>query len=228
MNWISSTETEKWVSTNNYADQAGELLTIGEERGKSLFGFGSCISELGAKVISELDETKKQMIIDDFFGEGFGFDFCRLSVGANDFSESWYSYNELEGDYAMENFSVERDRKYIIPVIKEAQKRSEKLRFFASPWSPPTWMKFPKVMNHGRLVMTEENCKAYALYLKKYLQAYRAEGINITQLHVQNEIHADQKFPSCVWNGEDLSIFISEYLLDEIGDMAEVWYGTVN
>ena len=51
--------------------------------------------------------------------QGCGFDYCRLSIGANDFAESWYSYNETEGDYEMKNFSIERDKKYIMdPEIK--------------------------------------------------------------------------------------------------------------
>ncbi len=226
--WISSTENEKWVKQSDFDDKKGEELIIGEERGKALFGFGSCISEISAKMLLCLNEEKQKELFDDFFGEGFNFDFCRLSVGANDFAESWYSYNETEGDYEMKSFSIDRDRKYIIPAIKEAQKRSKNLRFFASPWSPPTWMKFPKVMNHGKIVMTDKNLKAYALYLRKYLEAYKNEGINIAQLHFQNEIHADQKFPSCVWTGEDIVEFISEYLADEIEGVSDLWYGTVN
>lgn len=228
MIWISSTENEKWVNETALSDEKGEELIIGEERGKPLFGFGACISEVGAKSVLSLDEKKKGKIFDDFFGEGFGFDFCRLSIGANDFAESWYSYNETEGDYEMNNFSIARDKKYIIPAVKEAQKRSKGLRFFASPWSPPTWMKFPKVMNYGKIVMTEENLKAYALYLKKYVEAYADEGIKIAQLHVQNEIHADQKFPSCVWRGEDLSVFIGDYLSKSLENLTDLWYGTVN
>lgn len=131
MNWVSSTENQKWNYENHCTDKCGEELIIGEKRGKPLFGFGTCISEVGAKVIYELQDDKRQIILDDLFGEGFRFDFCRLSVGANDFAESWYSYNETDGDYAMEHFTIDHDKKYIIPIIKEAQKRSENLRFFA-------------------------------------------------------------------------------------------------
>ncbi|MBR5516141.1 MAG: glycosyl hydrolase [Clostridia bacterium] len=228
MVWISTTEQEKWTDNNCLGPEKGEELCIGEKRGKPLFGFGSCISEHAARVIGELPDEKRNEILNDFFGEGFGFDFCRLSVGANDFALNWYSYNETEGDYEMKCFSIDRDKKYIIPIIKEAMKRSPELRFFASPWSPPAWMKSPPVYNYGNLIMTEENQKAYALYFKKYLDAYKAEGINIAQLHIQNEIHANQKFPSCVWKGEDLAAFLAQYLIPEVGEMTDIWYGTVN
>lgn len=228
MSWISSTENERWVIAHNYSDTKGEELTIGGDRGKPLFGFGTCMSELGCKVIAELPEDKKKAVFDDLFGEGFGFDYCRLPIGANDFALGWYSYNETEGDYAMENFSIDRDRRYIIPMIKEAMRRSGELRFFASPWSPPTWMKSPPVYNYGRMIMDDRNLRAYALYFKKYIEAYRSEGINIVQLHPQNEIHADQKFPSCVWSGEDFARFIADYLIPELSDVVDIWYGTVN
>ena len=164
MLWISSTEKDKWINEAFFDDEKGSELIIGDENGKGLFGFGCCISEICAKAIFSLTEDKQKQIFDDLFSiQGCGFDYCRLSIGANDFAESWYSYNEAEGDYEMKNFSIERDKKYIIPAIKEAQKRSPEIEFFASPWSPPTWMKFPKVCNYGRLVQTPENLKAYAL-----------------------------------------------------------------
>lgn len=228
MSWIFSTEKERWTVTEHYSDKKGEELIIGEDRGKPLFGFGTCMSEIGCKAIVELDEEKKNSVFDDFFGEGFGFDYCRLSIGANDFALGWYSYNETEGDYAMENFSIARDKKYIIPAVKEAQKRSPELRFFASPWSPPTWMKYPPVYNYGNMIMTEENLRAYALYFRKYIEAYSNEGINIAQIHPQNELYANQKFPSCVWMGEDFNRFIKDYLIPGISDISDVWYGTVN
>ena len=227
--WITSTEDRKWVKDGRFTEDLGTEIIIGGEKGKPVFGFGACFSELGLKAIDSLSEEKRAAVYDELFGvDGCGFSFCRLSVGANDFAESWYSYNEMDGDYNMENFSIDRDRKYIIPAVKEAQRRSPDLALFASPWSPPTWMKFPKVYNYGKFVTTPENLRAYALYFKKYLQAYAEEGIKISQLHVQNEIFADQKFPSCVWSGEDLATFIGKYLAPGVGGMTDIWFGTIN
>ena len=229
MTWISSTETEKWCENNTFSEQPGKEIKIGKEIGKPIYGFGCCISEICAKAILSLEPEKKDAVFQELFDpKKSAYTFCRLSIGANDFAESWYSYNEHEGDYAMKYFSIDRDQKYIIPAIREAQKYAKDITFFASPWSPPTWMKFPKVYNYGQMVMTDENLRAYALYLKKYLESYKKENINIVQLHVQNEIFADQKFPSCVWTGEQLRRFIADYLIDAIGDMAQIWFGTVN
>ncbi len=228
MYWISTTENEKWSENNILSEEKGSEITIGEEIGKPMFGWGCCISEICAKAIFSLDEDKQKKIFDELFGaEGCGFDYCRLSIGANDFAESWYSYNETEGDYAMENFSIDRDRKYIIPAIREAQKRLPEIRFFASPWSPPTWMKFPMAYNYGRLVQTPENLKAYALYFRKYLEAYAKEGVEISAVCPQNEFFSDQKFPSCQYSAKQMESLMC-YLVDEIKDLADIYYGTCN
>ena len=227
--WISTTEKDKWSSANTFSDEKGIEINIGEELGKPIFGWGCCISELHAIALSTLSKDDQKAIMDELFGEdGCGFNYCRLSVGANDFAESWYSYNETDGDYEMKNFSIDRDKKWIIPTIKEAQKRSSELMFFASPWSPPTWMKFPKVYNFGRLVQTDENLKAYALYFKKFVEAYAKEGIKISQIMPQNEFFADQKFPSCVYNEQQMENFVANYLIDELDGIADVWMGTIN
>ena len=232
MVWISSTENELWSTNNRLSKDAADTdskILIGKPIGKPLYGWGCCISEICAKAVLELAKDKQNAIFDELFGkEHCGFDYCRLSIGANDFAESWYSYDETEGDYAMEHFSIDRDRKYILPAICEAQKRSSELHFFASPWSPPTWMKFPKVCNYGRLVETDDNLKAYARYFRRYLEEYAKNGIRIEQICFQNEFISDQKFPSCLWSPALIEKFLDGYLIDEIGDLAEIWFGTYN
>lgn len=232
MVWISSTENELWSTNNRLSKDAADTdskILIGKPIGKPLYGWGCCISEICAKAVLELAKDKQNAIFDELFGkEHCGFDYCRLSIGANDFAESWYSYDETEGDYAMEHFSIDRDRKYILPAIREAQKRSSELHFFASPWSPPTWMKFPKVCNYGRLVETDDNLKAYARYFRRYLEEYAKNGIRIEQICFQNEFISDQKFPSCLLSPALIEKFLDGYLIDEIGDLAEIWFGTYN
>ncbi len=225
---VWSTEDKKWVAESIVSAEKGCEIEIGAENGKPLFGWGCCISEICAKAIFSLDEARRKEIFDQLFGEeGCALNYCRLSIGANDFAESWYSYNETEGDYAMENFSVDRDRKYIIPAIREAQKREKDIKFFASPWSPPTWMKFPKAYNYGRLVQTEENRKAYALYFKKFVEAYTEENIEIAAVSPQNEFFSDQKFPSCQYSPKELEAFLC-CLCEELEGKTDIYYGTCN
>ena len=131
----------------------------------------------------------------------------------------------------MEHFSVEHDERTLIPYIHRAQEWQPNMQLFSSPWSPPTWMKRPKAYNYGRLVQTPENLKAYAKYFVKYIQAYAEHGITVNQLHVQNEVFADQKFPSALWDAEALKVFIRDYLgpaFEEAGLDTDIWLGTLN
>jgi len=227
--WITTTKEKKWAEQSGCTCTAGTEIKLCEPVGKPLFGWGCCISELGVRAIERMGAEASEEVYKDIFGsDGLGFDFCRLSVGANDFAASWYSYNETEGDYEMKNFSIDRDRRYILPAVKKAMKYSPDIEFMASPWSPPTWMKNPPVYNYGKLIMTDENLKAYALYMRKYIEAYKNEGVKIKQLHVQNEVVADQKFPSCVFSSDQLVKFIVDYLADQVGDMTDIWFGTLN
>ena len=228
MIWMTSTEDKKWFSQTPLAKSESEELVIGSPMGQPLFGFGCCFSETCVKAVLNLSPEKKDEVFDELFTEdGCGFSYCRLSIGANDFVENWYSYNEVEGDYVMENFSIERDRRYIIPAVKEAYKRAPHLSFFASPWSPPTWMKFPAVCNYGRLIQTPENLKAYAKYFRLFLEAYAKEGIRVDHICPQNEFLSDQKWPSCVFSGEEMENLVCA-MSDEIGDLAQIYIGTID
>ncbi|WP_026559509.1 glycoside hydrolase family 30 beta sandwich domain-containing protein [Bacillus sp. J37] len=234
--WISTTRSEYWqendASTILYEDKKPNLVITAEKK-RVIDGFGGCFNELGYEALTLLSEEDRNSVLDSLFlpeGE-CQFSICRLPIGASDYALEWYSHNETPGDYEMKYFSIERDKKYLIPYIKEALKRNPNIKLFASPWSPPTWMKFPKAYNYGTLRWEPEVLKAYALYFVRFVQAYEKEGITIHQIHVQNEVVADQKFPSCKWTGEQLQEFIGSYLgptFEEHGIKAEIWLGTIN
>ncbi|KGE18695.1 glycoside hydrolase family 30 protein [Paenibacillus wynnii] len=254
LQWFTSTELLPWAEKENKHKVASRgatpveavapalalaeaspapNLTITAETFQTLEGFGGCFNELGFVALCKLpDQERAEVMHSLFHPEGEQrFSICRLPIGASDYALEWYSLNENDGDYAMEHFSIERDRQMLIPYIKEALALNPELKLFASPWSPPTWMKFPKSYNYGTLRWEPEILEAYALYFVKFVEAYRAEGITIHQVHVQNEVVADQKFPSCVWTGEQLRIFIRDYLgpaFDRHGLDTEIWLGTIN
>ena len=201
---------------------------------QEMMGFGGCFNELGYEALSHLDSEDQEALLKELFlpsDEGANLNFCRLPMGANDYSKSWYSLNETPGDYGMKKFSIERDKNCLIPYIKRAMEYCPDLKLFASPWSPPTWMKNPPVYNWGKLIPTEENLQAYALYFALFVENYEREGIHIDQVHVQNEPVANQKFPSCMWTGAELRDFIKGYLgptFEQRGLDTEIWLGTIN
>ena len=124
-------------------------LIINDKCAQKIRGFGGCFNELGMIALDKTNQKDREKIFEDLFGEsGLNLSFCRIPIGASDYALDWYSEDEHPDYYEMLFFGIERDRKYLIPYIKEAQKHHEgKMTFFASPWSPPTWMKYPAVYN---------------------------------------------------------------------------------
>ncbi|MBQ4107770.1 MAG: glycoside hydrolase family 30 protein [Clostridia bacterium] len=225
---ITSTENKVWQEGKT-TEKKGIELSFGE-KGQKIRGFGTCFSELSALALNELDTSEKEAILDELFGkDGCNFNYCRTPIGASDFATDFYSYNETPGDYEMKNFSIERDRKLLLPLILEGVKRQDEMQMFASPWCPPLWLKTHPVYSYGVFNKTEENYRAYALYFKKYVEEYLKNGVPLVHVHPQNEPCSNQVFPSCVWHGDELTEFIGGYLgpaLDGTG--VDVFYGTIN
>lgn len=228
---IESAENRPWKSAPVQPCTDEELLTLTGETRQTVLGFGGCFNELGWEALSLLSGDDRRAVLDDFFGDSLNLTSGRLPIGANDFSLEWYSCDETPDDLALDHFNIDRDRKYTIPFIREALKRCPQLHLFASPWSPPTWMKTHRAYNYGTMRMEPAVLDAYARYFVKFVQAYAGEGIEIAQIHVQNEPVADQKFPSCVWTGEKLRVFIRDYIgpaFRDAGLSTELWLGTIN
>ncbi|MBQ8392564.1 MAG: glycoside hydrolase family 30 protein [Clostridia bacterium] len=225
---ISTTEKNKWQKGKTTSKE-GIKISFGDEK-QNIRGFGTCFSELGAIALNKLSTKEKNELLDELFTEeGANFNYCRTPIGASDFATDFYSYNETDGDYEMKNFSVERDEKYLLPLIREALYRQKDMQMFASPWCPPLWLKTIKVYSNGIFNATPENFKAYALYFKKYVEAYHSKGVPIIHIHPQNEPCSNQVFPSCVWSGEMLTRFIGDYLGEALkGTGVDIFYGTVN
>ncbi len=234
--WRFSNENVQWEEkkAEHVLETDKVNLQLTGKEFQEMHGFGACFNELGYRALNILEPDQQDEVMQELFLPGenrCNFNFCRLPIGANDYAESWYSLDEEPGDFGLKKFSIERDKKCLIPYIKQAARHAPDLKLFASPWSPPTWMKFPAVHNYGKLIKTEENLTAYANYFIKFIQAYQEEGIAIEQLHPQNEPVADQKFPSCLWTGEELRDFIKLYLgpaFNKAGLNTEIWLGTIN
>ena len=188
---------------------------------QEMLGFGGAFTESTAYNYSLMTKEQKEEFLTRYFDreKGLGYTFCRTHIHACDFSLSPYTYVE-EGDMTLDTFDIERDRKYIIPLIKDAQRYTgEGLWLFASPWSPPAYMKTNNSLFEGGS-LKEEMKPLWARYYVKYIRAYEAEGITISAISVQNEPKALQPWESCFYSAEDERDFIEKYLapaLDEAG-----------
>ncbi len=172
-------------------------------------GFGVAITGASCYELFQMEPQQRRKILEDIYSEdGLNLSVARLSVGASDYSAELYSYDDEPFDTALEHFSVERDKEYIIPMIKEILEIRPDLYLFASPWSPPGWMKTGGQMCGG--YMRREYIDCYAEYFIRYLKAYEEEGIIIRAVTPQNEPETHQfgKMPACIWHPEIESSFI--------------------
>ncbi len=198
---------------------------------QSILGLGSSWEHATCENLFKLSEDERNEIIKRVVHpeEGIGMNLMRLCIGASDFiGEPYYTYCDLpegESDPGLAHFSIEKDREYVLPVIKKSLEYNPDLLFFASPWSPPAWMKTSGVLGGGSL--KPEFYDAWARYLLKYVQAYDAEGVPIYAITVQNEPHMDNPdYPTVLWTAEEQRDFIRDHLgplFEEHGINTLIW-----
>jgi len=254
--WVITTVDFPWdtrgsVYMASESENSMPIVISPDSARQTIDGFGGCFNELGWDALQTLSAEKRQEVAKELFdmNSGCRFTIYRMPIGANDYAVDWYSHNETADDYEMKNFSLERDKKRLIPYIKMAQTFNPQLKVWASPWCPPAWM---KTNNHyacasnaqfndlpadrqGMEMVTQFRMEpkvlsAYALYFEKFIQGYQSEGIGISAVHVQNELNSCQNFPSCIWTPKDMATFIGEYLgpkFEADGMQTRIWLGTI-
>ena len=176
-------------------------------------GLGVSIPESSCWLLSRLPAEKRAEILRAVWtADGAGLSVARLQIGSSDYSMHAYTYDDVAGDTELEHFSIDPDRRYVLPVVKEIQKINPDVTFFASPWSPPAWMKDNGNVAGGSLL--REHYGVYARYFVKYIQAFQKEGVTIQAVTTQNEPECDQfgMSPTCLWTGEQETAFIVNHL----------------
>ena len=175
---------------------------------QSIIGFGAAITQSSAYVLNNIDKNIADKIIDEYFSkDGLNYSICRLPIGSSDFSTKSYSYSYKED---LTDFSIEND-KLIIQTIKMAKKRFSDLKFLASPWSPPAFMKNNNNLYHGGKLL-EKYYSLWAKYLVRYVIEYKKENINIDYMTIQNEPNASQSWESCTYTSQEEANLLKNYL----------------
>jgi glucosylceramidase len=177
-------------------------------------GFGGAFTEAAAVTLDKMPPELRQEIMAAYFSSDTGnaYTLCRTHINSCDFSLGNYAYTEVDGDVELKHFSIEHDRQALIPMIREAIDLSGgKLKLFASPWSPPAWMKTNGMMNNGGKLKAEYR-QTWADYYVRYIQEYEQEGIPMWGLTVQNEPEATQTWDSCIYTGEEERDFVRDHL----------------
>jgi glucosylceramidase len=181
---------------------------------QTIEGFGGAFTDAASVTFGKLPEESKNKILKACFDptEGNAYTLCRTTIHSSDYSDEMYTYDDIEGDRELKHFSIGHDLKYRIPFIKRAQATAKgNIRFLASPWSPPGWMKTNNEMLHGGK-LREEYSQTWADYFVRYIKAYGDAGIPIWGISVQNEAMATQVWESCIYTAAEEKDFVRYYL----------------
>ena len=176
-------------------------------------GIGGAITDASAEVFATLNEAQQEELLRSLYGkEGIGYNIIRTSIHSSDFGLGSHTYIE-EGDASLETFTIEKDKEKRIPFIKRAIDliKKEDLVFYASPWSPPAFMKTNKNMLKGGKLLPEFR-QSWADYYVKFIKAYEKEGIPVWGLTIQNEPMAVQRWESCIYTAAEERDFLKNYL----------------
>lgn len=209
---LSNTETLQFKDFGQPKETQPCIFVDPTKKFQTFIGIGGALTDASAETFAKLPKEKQTEFINAYFDakKGIGYSLARTNIHSCDFSSDSYTYVE-EGDAALKTFSVAHDEKFRIPFIKQAIAAAGKLTLFASPWSPPAFMKSNNNMLHGG-ELKKEYFQSWANYYVKFIKAYEKEGIPVWGLTVQNEPMAVQTWESCNFTGEQERDFIKNYL----------------
>jgi glucosylceramidase len=216
----------KWSAVSAAAG-ADEIRLDPGAQFQEVLGFGGAFTDAACYTFNRLTPAAREKLFHELFHPSeMGLSVGRICVGSSDYSTKLYSFDEGEPDPDLTRFSIEHDREYILPVLRQARQANPDLFLFSSPWSPPGWMKFNGSMLGGS--MREYYLPAYARYYLKFLQGYAAEGVPVQALTAQNELDTDQdgRMPACIWPQEYEIGFIRDHLgplLESSGVPTKIW-----
>ncbi len=212
---LKLTQTDNLVFSPSPQPLETEISVFVEPRKtfQIFLGIGGAITDASAEVFAKLSKEKQLEFMNAYYDQkkGIGYSLLRTTIHSSDFSSGSYTYIK-EGDKDLKSFSIDHDRKYRIPMIKDAIKTAGgKLLLYASPWSPPAFMKSNKTMLKGGTLLPEY-FQSWANYYTKFVKAYEKEGMPIWGITVQNEPMATQTWESCIFTAEAERDFLKNYL----------------
>jgi glucosylceramidase len=209
--------------------QAADAIVLDPSTIKQeVLGFGGAFTDAACYVINQMPDAQRGSLLRELFSPGeMALNVCRTTLGASDYSRSAYTYDESSSpDPELRNFSIDHDRAYILPTLRAARAINPALFLFSSPWSPPGWMKSGNTIFGG--AMRFQYLEPYAAYFLRFLSAYKAAGVEIDAVTVQNEVDSEQegKMPQCQWGQQYEMAFVKRYLgpaFRKAGVKTKIW-----
>ena len=212
-NKLTATETLHFTPKAQPVETEVAVFVDPSKSFQTMLGIGGALTDASAETFYKLPKDKQKEIMTALYdkNKGIGYTLARTNIQSCDFSSDSYSYVK-DGDKDLKTFDIIHDKKFRIPFIKEAMAAAGgKLTLFASPWSPPGWMKTNNNVLHGGKLKKEYD-QSWANFYVKFIKAYEKIGIPIWGLSVQNEPMATQTWESCLYTAEEERDFVKNFL----------------
>jgi len=210
---LAQTDKTVFKDANQPTESEVSIFVNPNKRFQTFWGIGGAVTDASAEVFAKLPADKQAEFLKAYYDkkDGIGYTLMRTPIHSCDFSSASFTYVSNE-DKDLKTFNIDHDRKNRIPLIKKAiETAGGKLPLYASPWSPPAFMKSNKDMLHGGKLLPEYY-ESWALYYTKFIKAYEEEGIPIWGITIQNEPMATQRWESCIYTAEEERDFLKNYL----------------
>jgi glucosylceramidase len=210
---ITPTETLHFSAKAQPVETEVSVFVDPSKTFQTMLGVGGALTDASAETFYKLPKDKQKEILTAYYDKqkGIGYTLGRTNIQSCDFSSDSYSYVK-EGDKELKTFDISHDKKYRIPFIKEVMAAAGgKLTLFATPWSPPAFMKTNNNVLHGGKLKKEYD-QSWANFYVKFIRAYEKEGIPIWGYSVQNEPMATQTWESCLYTAEEERDFVKNFL----------------
>lgn len=210
---LTQTGTPSYSSATQPLETEVAVFVNPNKTFQSFLGIGGSFTDASAEVFAQLPSETQEELLTAYYDieDGIGYSLARTTIHSCDFSSGSYTYIE-EGDTELKTFSIDHDTLYKIPLIKRATEAAGgKLMLYASPWSPPAFMKTNKDMLKGGSLLPEYY-DAWATYYTKFIKAYETNGMPIWGISIQNEPMATQRWESCIYTAEQERDFLKNHL----------------
>jgi glucosylceramidase len=204
-----------------------EIVIRPERSNQTILGFGAALTDAACSLLHQMAPEARARLFHNLFARSeMNLNVCRICIGSSDCSTAVFSYDDGPVDPDLKRFSIARDQDYVLPILRQARELNPDLFFFASPWSPPGWMK-----SNGSLMggcMRHTYMASYADYFLRFLRAYDAADVPVQAVTVQNEIDTDQDgtMPACAWPQDYEADFVTMHLgplFQRAGVNTKIW-----
>ena len=201
-------------------DDEFDIVVDRNDAAQHMEGFGAAMTHASAELLSDLPDDRRAALIDELFSPAgeLRLSTLRIPIGASDFvSTDAFTFDDIEEgatDWALDRFTLDPDRSAMIPMLQEVLEVNPEVRLIASPWSPPAWLKTSASLEGGRLLDEDRAYETYSAYLVRFVEGYRAAGISIDLLTVQNE--PQLRYPDG-YPGTDMPVWQQAKLIERLG-----------